>query len=50
MVLAHAGVSDSTVDNIRHRNGFDPAPFRGKKQQVAPISAGVGFFFLLTSS
>ena len=23
-------LSDSTVDNIRHRNGFDPAPVRGK--------------------
>jgi putative transposase len=23
-------VSDSTVDNIRHRNGLDPAPVRGK--------------------
>src|SRR5216684_7132973 len=23
-------VSDSTVDNIRRRNGFDPAPVRGK--------------------
>ena len=23
-------VSDSTFDNIRHRNGFDPAPVRGK--------------------
>lgn len=23
-------VSDSTIDNIRHRNGFDPSPVRGK--------------------
>jgi len=23
-------VSDSTIDNIRHRNGLDPAPVRGK--------------------
>jgi hypothetical protein len=23
-------VSDSTVDNIRHRNGLDPAPLGGK--------------------
>jgi hypothetical protein len=33
--LAHVNLgftlSDSTVDNIRHRNGFDPAPVRRKK-------------------
>jgi hypothetical protein len=30
--LANLGfkVSDSTVDNIRQRNGLDPAPLRGK--------------------
>jgi hypothetical protein len=30
--LANPGhtVSDSTIDNIRRRNGFDPAPIRGK--------------------
>src|ERR1035438_4752079 len=30
--LANLGfkVSDSTVDNIRHRNGLDPAPLGGK--------------------
>jgi hypothetical protein len=25
-------VSDSTIDNIRRRNGFDPAPVRVKTQ------------------
>ena len=29
-------VSDPTVDNIRRRNGFDPAPVRGKTSVALP--------------